>query len=405
MAKTTYTDFDWSWYRRAHEAIAQGALTNSKRTECLVKGVYPTHISHGLGCYLRDTNGKHYVDFICGLGTNIIGYGDPQVAAAISTAAQFGVSPSLPSALEVEVAEKIKELLPFVDRVKFLKSGSEACTAAIRIARAATKRKTVLTEGYHGWHDEFVSLAPPALGVAGKHEIAKLDSLDAINDTVAAVIVEPIMTDTSRDRIKWLQELRERCTESGTVLIFDEVITGFRFPRYSVSNFYGISPDLICLGKAIANGMPLAVVAGKAALMDCGEYFVSSTYAGEMLSLAAAKKTMTLLQTKYDISLLWDKGSAFIKKINELLPGKLWIEGYPTRGVFRGDDVTKALFWQEACRAGILFGPSFFFNFAHVDVMDTVLNSCSDIAMRIKTGSVKLVGEMPSSPFAQRMRG
>jgi glutamate-1-semialdehyde 2,1-aminomutase len=411
MARATSTTFDWSWDKRERESIAQGALTNSKRPSCLVRGVYPTHLVRGLGCHVWDTQGKQYVDFIGGLGCNILGYANAEVNAAVVDRLNKGATLSLATPLEVECAEKVKEIFPFIDRVKFLKTGSDACSAAIRIARAKTGRNTVLSDGYHGFHDLFVSLSTPALGVHDSFMIQKWDDhyLDMDNDQfvggVAAVIVEPIMTEMSDSRRAWLQRLREWCTKAGALLIFDEVITGFRFPKLSVSNHYGVTPDLICLGKAMANGLPISVVGGKKDVMECGEYFVSSTFAGETLSLAAAIKTMTLLQTnKYDVNYLWEKGSQFIMAFNSIAPEIALIEGYPTRGVLKGEPLLKALFMQESCRAGLLFGPSWFFNFKHIDVMDSVLNTCADIMTRIKTGSVALQGELPASPFAQKMR-
>lgn len=403
MAKGTYTTFDWSWDKRERECIAQGALTNSKRPSCLVRGVYPTHLKRGHGCFVWDTQGKQYCDFIGGLGCNILGYANQEVNAAVIERLGHGTTLSLATPLEVECAEKVKEIFPFVDRVKFLKTGSDACSAAIRIARAKTGRNLVLSDGYHGFHDDFVSLSPPALGVPMPRSIERLENWD--NVPVAAVIVEPIMTEMSNERLEWLKNLRERCTKNGAVLIFDEVISGFRFPKLSVSNYYGITPDLICLGKAMANGLPISVVGGKRDIMECGEYFVSSTFAGETLSLAAALKTMTLLQTnKYDINYLWEKGQSFITQFNSIAPEIALIEGYPTRGALKGEALPRALFMQEACRAGILFGPSWFFNFKHIEVAESVLNTCKDIMTRIRTGSVKLEGEIPSSPFAQRMR-
>ncbi len=228
--------------------------------------------------------------------------------------------------------------------------------------------------------------------------------IDQITDQVAAVIIEPIVTDLSNDRIQWLRDVRKKCDDTGTLLIFDEVITGFRFPKHSVSNYLSITPDLICLGKAIANGMPLSVVAGKRDVMECGEYFVSSTYAGEILSLAASIRVIHLLQTKHDVNYLWEKGAQFLMRFNALYPEKIRIDGYNTRGVFTGDPLTKALFWQESVKAGLLFGASWFFNFAHIELTDQVINTCRDILNRIKTGQVKLTGEMPTSPFAQRIR-
>lgn len=407
IMSTSSKPTDFRYHIRAQDCIAQSALTNSKRVECLVKGVYPTHLTHGLGCYVWDPRGKSYIDFICGLGTNILGYGDSEIAQVIADRARLGASLSLGTPLELDAAEKIKEILPFVDQVKFLKTGTEACLAALRIARAKTKRTGVLSQGYHGWSDEFVSLSPPGIGVPRVfHEsTASLGSFESGElEDIAAVIVEPVMTDATEERIAWLRKLRQKCTESGTLLIFDEIITGFRYPKFAASEYYGITPDLICLGKAIGNGMPLSVVAGKKDVMSCDEYFVSSTFAGETLSLAAAHKTMTLLQTKYDLYHLWEKGAQFINRFNAMWPGQISIQGYPSRGVFTGDPMTKALFWQEAVKAGILFGPSWFFNFKHIEVMDEVLSTCQDIILRLKTNSVKLEGELPSSPFAQRMR-
>lgn len=530
------------FHRRAQECIAQSYLTNSKRPEALVKGVFPTHVKHGHGAYLWDHDGKRYLDFITGLGTNLLGYGNDTVNQAISSVMRGGYSHSFATHHELEVAEKLKELFPFVDCVKFLKSGSEACSAAIKIARAAQgvafgsqnlhemwlrevgkripqeaelerrsaagmqglhqgvpeqttrdgdqtagaaslceykqwsgdggearpqtasqaedpwtryrllsgkagvegwayrqefvrdmwrserasppprlleapgrkvampsssrsgTRWLVLSDGYHGHHDAFTSLTSPGAGVPSDFGILPLTGNEDLIEVAAAVIVEPVITDWSDERRKWLQDLRDRCTKAGALLIFDEVITGFRWPKFSVSSFWGITPDLIVLGKALANGMPLAAVGGKYAVMNGAEYFVSSTYAGEVLSLAAAKATMTLLQTKYSLDELWKAGEQFHKEFNSVCPDKVRIEGYPTRGVFVGDPETKAIFFQEACKAGFLFGPSFFFNFPASYEWKVAMNALKLILGRVARGECKLEGEMPRSPFAQRVR-
>lgn len=391
------------YQKRANESIAQGALTNSKRPECLIKGVYPTHLVSGRGCMVTDVEGKEYVDFICGLGSNLLGYAHSEVNAAVSDRLARGATLSLGTPVELELAEKLKELFPFIGKTKFLKTGSDACSAAIRIARAYTGREYVWTEGYHGWHDSFVSVTSPALGVIREQKVFStfFDDLSHI----AAIIVEPISTDTSEERIGFLRHLRDICTKSGTLLIFDEVITGFRFPKYSVSNYYGIEPDIICLGKGMGNGLPIAAVCGPDQIMNCGEYFVSSTFAGETLSLASALKTIDLLQSKHSIQDLWDAGERFQRKFNENWPEMLRIEGYPTRGIFVGDAKIKALFWQEACKAGILFGPSFWFIFPHMDQADFVLSTVENIFRKLKAGGVRLEGQAPTTPFAQKTRG
>lgn len=411
MAKQVKSAVDGEILRRANQSIASGALTNSKRPQSFVKGVYPTHLLRGQGCSVWDTRNNQYIDFICGLGTNLLGYSNIEVTQAICAQALRGSVLSLGTVLEVETAEKVKEIFPFVDRVRFLKTGSDACNASLKIARSFTGKSLVLSEGYHGWGDDFVSLTPPALGVPSRASIAKLPTdLALIEDmwpdqSVAAIIVEPVMTDMGDERIQFLRDLRDYCSQNGIVLIFDEIITGFRFPLLSVTNYFGIEPDLICLGKAIGNGMPLSVVGGKLAVMEGADYFVSSTFAGETLALAAANKTMDLLRSnKYSVNLLWEKGDQFKSEFNRLWPDTLWIEGYATRGVFRGDDIVKALFFQEACKAGLLFGASWFFNFSHIQVMDSVLHTCKDIINRIRVGGVTLEGEMPASPFAQKVR-
>lgn len=398
------------WHRRAQNCIAQGALTNSKRPESHIKGVYPTHLAYGLGPRVWDHAGKSYLDFICGLGTNILGYGNERVNQSVALQLYHGASLSLGTHHEIECAEKVKELFPFVDAVKFLKTGSEACSAAIRIARASTGRKWILSEAYHGWHDSFVSLTPPHIGVPKNQNqsnlwIEPLAGNEHLLDATAAVIVEPVITDWSDDRRAYLQNLRELCTKHGVLLIFDEVITGFRWPRFSVSNYWSITPDLIVLGKAMANGMPLAAVGGKYAVMNCEpQYFVSSTYAGETLSLVAAKKTMELLQVKYDLQILWERGQQFLDGFNALWPEEIKIDGYPSRGSFKGEALVRALFFQEACLAGLLFGPSWFYSFAHIDETHGVIDTCRDILGRIRRGEVRLKGEMPQSPFAEKVR-
>lgn len=397
---------DVQLHQRSQDCIAQGALTNSKRPESFVKGVYPTHLMRGNGCHVWDTQGKKYIDFICGLGSSILGYANTSVTAAAFVGAKAGMTLSLPTPYEVECAEKVKELFPFIEHMKFLKTGTEACMAAVRIARAHTGRIHVLSDGYHGWSDEFVCLTPPAIGTLHEPSMRRLNPhfLEQITENIAAVIIEPVVTDYSDERRAYLNRLRERCSKVGALLIFDEVITGFRFPRFSVSRWAGVTPDLICLGKAIANGFPLSVVGGREAIMNSSEYFVSSTFAGEVSALEAAKTCMTLLQTQCDIEKLWEKGAEWIERFNNIWPDKLKVIGYPTRGIFVGDELVKALFFQEACLAGILFGPSWFFNYAHLELDDGYFSTLEEIIWQIRCGKVTLKGKMPQSPFAQRAR-
>jgi glutamate-1-semialdehyde aminotransferase len=226
-----------------------------------------------------------------------------------------------------------------------------------------------------------------------------------IDRNVAAVIVEPVICDDSPERMAYLTELREQCTRAGAILIFDEIITGFRYKRHGVSNVSGVIPDLICLGKALGGGLPLSAVAGKVALMNDDQYFVSSTFAGEILSLVACKAFLRHLQTKANIDDIWIQATDMRNKLNEiLLPIMCNINGYATRGVFVGDQMTKALLFQELCKAGILVGPSWFYCTRHPEHSIQIYATFRDVVDRIQMGRVRLEGDIPSSPFAQKVR-
>jgi glutamate-1-semialdehyde aminotransferase len=388
--------------KRADASIAHGALTNSKRPECFVNGFYPTHVTGGHGVHLQDTGNRLYIEFVCGLGSNLLGYGNTLTTNAAIEAARRGVTHSLSSVVEVDLAEKIKEIMPFVEKVRFLKSGSEGCIASVKIARAFTGRKHVISEGYHGWHDEFVSLTPPALGVPPHSFIKPYSPMVEIDESVAAVIIEPIMTELTDARINWLKELREKCTKSGTLLIFDETITALRFPKFSVAGYLGIHPDLIVFGKALANGFPISCIGGRGDVMSA-DYFVSSTFAGDTVAISAAIATIKALQRSYDINHLWRTGLRFQERFNEMSP-HVKIEGYPTRGVLKGDDMHKAIFMQEACRAGLLFGSSWFWAFPHIDLSDQIFNILKDVFLKIEIQKPQLAGDMPKKPIAQTIR-
>lgn len=393
-------------YKMWHEqesTIAQGALTNSKHPKMHVMGCYPTHAVRSRGCKITGNDGEQYIDFICGLGTNLLGYGNPLIAEQVAKVLEYGISPSLPTQYEAQAVKELRTLLPMAERVKWLKSGSAACTAAIKIARAYTGRTLVLSEGYHGHEAEFTTLTSPAKGCPHSKHIEKLADQDL--DSVAAVIIEPVITDYSHERKKWLYELTERCHKSGALLIFDETITAFRFKNYFVCRWLNIDPDIVICGKAIANGFPLSAVAGRKEIMD-SDYFVSTTYAGDIVSLNAAIKTIQLMKTHADYKLddLWLEGEAFLEDFNAIWPEGLIIEGYPTRGVFKGDELTKALFFQEMALGGVLFCKSWFYNHDLVKHKKEVISLCREVLSKIKRGNLKLKGEMPQNPFSMRAR-
>lgn len=399
-------DTDLNLKERANLCIAQGALTNSKHWSSLVEGVYPTHVVKASGCHLIDEDGRQYIDMICGLGANLLGYGNEKVLAEIKANISFIGSHSLPTHWEVEAAESLLMLFPFMDRVKFLKTGSDACTAAIKIARAYSGKQIILSEGYHGWHDDFVSLTPPACGVPARSFVKKLNSVLSENDTanVAAIIIEPVITDYSDERRLWLNDLHAFCNKNGILLIFDEVITGFRWPKYSVAASWGIIPDLLCIGKSMGNGWPISAVLGKTHLMN-GDFFISSTFAGETGSLIATDIVCNLLYTKvFDVDKLWQDADKFISKINAIQGIGIKFLGYPTRGVLSGDSMDAALFMQEMCRQGILIHKSWFVNWNILEYQDFILSAIHNYKLAREMGTITLKGKMPVTPFAAQVR-
>lgn len=270
------------------------------------------------------------------------------------------------------------------------------------------KEWLILSEGYHGHSEMFQCLTPPHWGVpkdANTETLFPGLSDDQIK-RACAVIIEPVIVDYSKDRLDWLKRLREKCTKFDTLLIFDEVITGLRFPRWCVSREMSVTPDILITGKAMAGGLPLAAVGGKKEVMD-SDYFVSSTYAGETLSLRSFIKTVELLKEDpdYKIDDLWLRGQEFIDQFNSIWPEGLKIKGYPTRGVFDArDQETYALFIQEMAKARILFTSTWFFNYPLVDETENTLDIAKFVLSRIKRGEIKLEGHMPTTAFSQKSR-
>ena len=389
------------YWHRAQKTIAQGCLTNSKHPDSLINGLSPTHIKEGFGAFLIDEDDNKWLDFMGGLGTCLFGAANHKISMKAFAAISKGPCYSVASVHEVHAAEKLKELFFWVDRWKFLKTGSEACAASVKIARNYTGRYKVLSDGYHGHLDMFMHFNPPAAGIPADPWVIKLKDLDQIDKDTAAVIVEPVITDWSPARRDYLTELRKRCDETGAVLIFDEVITGFRFPKYSVSAFWNITPDLIILGKAMAGGFPLAAVGGKKELMDDRQYFVSSTYAGEAGSLAACVAVTELLQKDpaYNIEALWEDGQTFIDEFNSYGPIKL--EGYPTRGIITGD---YGLFMQEAAKNRMLFCKSWFYNWHLAKGKALYMPAIKEIQERIGEGKAVMNYPAPTSPFSMKVR-
>lgn len=392
---------------RLKDCMAQEQTgTNSKRRDQFPEN-FPAFIEKGERCYVVGNDGKRYVDFISALGANILGYAHPAVSEAVSKQAAKGSLFSLPSFKEVEVAEKIKGLIPSIEQLRFLKNGDDAARAAIRIARAYTNKQVVLVKGYHGHSDLFTSLTPPSLGIKDDFFAYKLSEdfleIEKFGNSVACVLVEALELSKSSPWREWLNALQKKCRKRGIVFIVDEIITGFRVPTMSLSRWWDLDPDIVLLGKAIANGYPLSVVGGKKKIMNSTEYFISSTFSGDAVSLAAAEATMHEIETKKSLEDLMFYGTRLMNRLNDLHPDMKWL-GWGTRASFNLTHPISALFAQEMCDAGYLFGKAWFFNFAHLEenIEALVMPVAEAVMTKIRQGNVKLRGKIPRETFEVR---
>jgi glutamate-1-semialdehyde 2,1-aminomutase len=284
--------------------LAGFTSTGSKRPETLFGSHdpdLPSRMTRSSGCRVWDESGREYIDYVMGLGSVALGYGHPEVTRAATAAVEAGVVGPLAPVLEEELAAEICRLIPWIEQVRFLKTGAEAMAAAVRLARVATGREHILGCGYHGWLDwcqgaAGVPRATRALyGELPFNEPARARELiRAAGDRLAAVVFEPVVV--AEPDPEWLRALRDETTAMGALLVVDEIKTVCRLAVGGASERYGIRPDLAVMGKALANGFPLAAVGGRSDVMaGVGRTWISSTLATEFVSLAAAQATLRVM--------------------------------------------------------------------------------------------------------------
>src|SRR6185436_1063855 len=265
----------------------------------------PARLSRAAGCRVWDADGREYLDYVMALGAVALGYGHAAVNQAAEQAIADGVVGPLPPVAEEHLAEALAARIPWLERVRFLKTGAEAVAAAVRIARVVTGREHVLGCGYHGWLDwcqggaegggipagvRALFAEVPFNDVAGTREMIRERGRQ-----LAAVVVEPVVV--AEPTREWLDALRTETQKTGAVLIFDEIKTGFRLAIGGAAERYGVRPDLAVYGKALANGFPLAAVGGRADLMAAAtRTWISSTLATESVALAAARATLEVFE-------------------------------------------------------------------------------------------------------------
>ena len=390
---------------KAKKLIPALSQTFSKAPYSYVDGVYPTYLSRGKGSHVFDVDGNQFIDYVMALGPIILGYNYPRVNNAIINQLKNGISFSIPHHLEIDLSEKLVKIIPGAKMVRFAKTGSDAATGAVRAARAHTKRDNIAYCGTGGvWHDWFTIITSRNKGIPQilrsmiqKFNYNDIESLRLIFEKwrgeVATVYMEPIFFEYPQKN--FLRDVKKLCRKHGAVLIFDEVITGFRFANGGAQELLGIEADLAVFGKGIANGMPLGAITGKYDIMqEFRDVFFSTTYGGETLSLAASMAVMDELLEKDVVKHGWKLGNYMASKFNKLADEmgiNAKMEGIPVRSsiVFRDDNdkpslLHKSLFYQEVLKRGVLFGPgAVFFSYSHSkNDIEQTLDAC-EIGMKV----------------------
>lgn len=378
-----------AWWERSRALIPAGTQTLSKGPDQYVDGFGPKYISRGAGALVWDVDGNRFIDYPMGLGPVTLGHGHPDVVNAVAEHLAQGSSFSMMHPLEVEVAEMVRERVPCADMVRFGKNGSDATTACIRAARAHTGRDHVARCGYHGWQDWSIdrdygirARGVPEATLALTHPFAynDLTSLEVVLQQYecAAVILEPISLESPAPG--FLAGVRRLATAYGAVLVFDEVITGFRYARGGAQEYFGVTPDLASMGKGVANGMPLSLVCGRKEVMrEFDSIFFSFTFGGETASLAAARATLEVMDREDYWGHVWHQGNALQQAFTDLaqefgvadsarcLGQAPWtVIVFQDRDRWTGLEL-KTLFQQEMLRHGVLFSGSQFLCLGHGD--------------------------------------
>ena len=314
--------------------LIPGGVLGARKPHDFINGEYPIFLETGKGCRLTDVDGNEFVDFLCGYGPIILGYREEEVDEAVwKQIKEKGFCFTLTQKFQNALAKKLTELVPSSELSIFLKTGSDATTASIRIARAYTGKVKIMRCGYHGWHDWCVEMKG---GIPSKFyedvygfQYNRLDQLEELmathGDETAAIIMTPF-GHPNHEKMQeplpgFLEGARDLADKYGAVLVYDEIRTAFRLRMGGAQELYGVTPDLTVLGKAIANGYPISVVTGKKDIMMMAEnkLFISSTFFPNSEGFVAALKTIEILERDKVLQNIWEKGGRFMEKIRLLL--------------------------------------------------------------------------------------
>jgi glutamate-1-semialdehyde aminotransferase len=393
------------YLERALKVIPLATCTLSKGYRYFPQGAWPVFLDRADGCLVWDVDGNMFIDYIMSLCPITIGYNDPIINLAISRQLLEGIVFSLPSPLEFKLAEKLTEIIPGVEMVRFLKTGSEADQAAIRAARAFTGRNHIAFRGYHGWHSWYAVQSDRPKGIPKEegqymHEFQynNLDSLRGVFDSYPSQIAcEPVIIEHPLPG--FLEGVKELCHKNGALLIFDEVVTGFRWTLGGASQYFGVTADLVTFGKGMGNGMPIAAVGGRRDVMrEFEDIMVSSTFGGECLSLAASIATINEMQKMRTIDKIWQRGQVLMDGLRGL---GLEVSGYPCRPAITTQFSTeeKSLLLELMAQRGVLIHSNLVMNLCYAHSMNDIRHTIE--VFRVCLATMKKQGVKASAILLQ----
>lgn len=419
-------------YERAKKIIPAGTQTFSKGVTQFVEGFAPKYLKRGKGAYVWDVDDNRYLDYIMGCHPLILGYADPDVNKAVVEQLELGSTFSLMNELEVDVTELLIDAVPCAEAARFGKNGADATSAGVRIARAVTGREHIAYCGYHGWHDWYIAntdlnsgIPKFNQGLAHSFVYNDLDSLESIfkqyPGQVAIVIMEPLTILEPKNN--FLHEVKKMAHDNGALLMFDEIITGFRFAYGGAQELTGVTPDLTSLAKGISNGVPLSAIVGKREYMfSLEKTFFSFTYGGDCIGLAAAKACLPKLKREKVTEHLWHVGLLLKDGFNRLagcygVSEFVQCVGYPCRSIISFDGggmfeplEIKSYFQQELIRRGILWTAYHALSYSHkAEDIEYTLNCYEDVLKLFKEAVSKkknlrsLIEGVPVKPVFRKV--
>jgi glutamate-1-semialdehyde aminotransferase len=392
-------------YERA-KALTPGGIVGIRSPENFVEGDYPVFLAGGDGAYVTDVDGNRYLDMLLGYGPMILGHRCEEVDRAVADRMAAGFCLNLPQPVQIELAERLIALVPSAEQAMFFKTGSDATTAAIRIARAHSGRRTVLRCGYHGWHDWCLA-GDPGVPTAVTEDVVAFgynrpdeleDLLRRNHGNVAAIIMTPVGHDFDAQIEEpapgFLETVRRLADEHGAILVFDEVRTGFRVRAGGAQELYGVRPDLSALGKAMSNGYPVSALVGRREIMAAAQStFISSTYFPNGLSIAAAIAALDTLQRHDVLAHIEATGESLAAGLTAIVAETglpVTLSPYPQmpflyfdRDLDTGQDSRRDRFYGALARRGVFAHPRHhgFLSWRHGDEeVERLLETVRDVA-------------------------